>query len=193
MTPLLAQKTVLVFFGLIGSGKSYVASSWAEHNGCLYLNTDVVRKQLVGLDPQSRRAEKAYAGLYSSVWTQKTYATMARRALETLPDPRVACIVLDGSYRQRCERDKLIDEFAQSARLAFIYCHCREETTKQRLALRARDPAAVSDGRWEIFVKQRELFDYPDDLDGKLLLDLDTEASLVALHRKIAAFLEMPL
>jgi len=185
------RKLVLVFFGLIASGKSYLASSWARQHGCPYINTDVVRKQLAGLDPYARRNEQSDSGIYTGDWTNRTYAAMRTMALQVLQDLQVGSVVLDGSFRQRCERSNIVDGFAELAQVAFIYCCCSEATTKQRLARRAVDPTAVSDGRWEIFVKQRELFEPPAELDGNSLLILNTEASLADLHAEIAAFLHM--
>jgi len=43
------RKTGYVFFGMVATGKSYLAKAWAERLGGLYLNSDVVRKELAGL------------------------------------------------------------------------------------------------------------------------------------------------
>ena len=58
----------------------------------------------------------------------------------------------------------------------FILCTCSDKEVKRRLDLRAKDSAAVSDGRWEIFVKQKEQFELPDELAPDQHLQLDTEA-----------------
>ncbi|MCW5198574.1 hypothetical protein VU06_02355, partial [Desulfobulbus sp. F3] len=71
------------------------------------------------------------------------------------------------------------------AKTLFILCACSEEETKRRLELRANDPNAVSDGRWEIFVRQRETFVQPEELPSELLLRLDTEAELKELLNQL--------
>jgi predicted kinase len=189
MADLADRKTVLVFFGLIASGKSYLASSWAAQHGCTYLNTDVIRKRLAGIEPQSRRWESSGAGIYGGDWTARTYTAMRTMGLEALENEVVPCVVLDGSYRQRSERQKLVVTFANRARLRFFHCHCSEATTKQRLTLRAADPKAVSDGRWEIYLEQQQNFEPPDELHPDNLLRINTEAPLDDLHRAIEFFL----
>ena len=94
---------------------------------------------------------------------------------------------MDGSYsREACRSE--VRQLAErlGARPLFVLCSCAEEETKRRLELRAKDPNAVSDGRWEIFVRQRESFAQPDELPPELLLRLDTEAKVEELLQAIS-------
>ena len=52
------MKKVVVFCGLIASGKSFVAKAWAQKHLFPYCNTDVVRKELAAL----RKSAKAPDG-----------------------------------------------------------------------------------------------------------------------------------
>ncbi|MCI5159195.1 MAG: hypothetical protein D3906_12350, partial [Candidatus Electrothrix sp. AUS1_2] len=86
-------------------------------------------------------------------------------------------VVLDGSYSKATDRQKVIElAKALQVRIHFFLCFCSEQETRRRLALRAKDPDAVSDGRWEIFVQQRAKFEQPDELPPQQRSYIDTEA-----------------
>jgi len=163
-----------VFFGLIASGKSTLAEAFAAQRGLSYYNTDRVRKTLAGLAVTERKAEGHGEGIYSREYTERTYLAMLDSASVSLQEGNG--VVLDGSYSTRQERAQVMDCARRSqASLRFVLCHCSEEETKQRLAQRARDPLAVSDGRWEIYCQQKKTFQPPDELDAACLIKLDTE------------------
>jgi hypothetical protein len=47
---------------------------------------------------------------------------------------------------------------------------------------------AVSDGTWGIYIRQREEFSVPDDIDGAHLLHLNTERPLAELLASVDTF-----
>ncbi len=168
-------RLVVVFFGLIASGKSFLAKAWAEKHRFCYYNTDVVRKRLAGLHPSEPRPEGLGRGLYAPACTRLTYETMLTLAVQALTDPAVAGVALDGSYQSRGERDRVRKAFERRAPVAFVWCSCREEVVKARLARRSADPDAVSDGRWDIYQHQKGTFEYPDELPAGQCLRIDTD------------------
>ena len=146
----------------------------AAHHFPAY-NTDRVRKELAGLQATERRPDGLHQGIYSPEFTEKTYREMLKRAEQDLQRGS-AGVVLDGSYAKRDDRTKVISlAEKQDTDTLFILCSCSDQEVKRRLNLRAKDPAAVSDGRWEIFVRQKETFEFPDELKDNQLLQLDTE------------------
>lgn len=183
-------KRLVVFMGMVASGKSYLAAAWAAHHGCLYFNTDVVRKRLAGLDAATSRREEAGQGIYCAEYTRRTYEAMRASALECLRDPKVCCVVLDGSYQSAAERDRLRQAVGQEVRVVFVLCSCSETVTKARLAARAADPTAVSDGRWEIYLAQRDSFESPEELPADQLYRLDTDEPLDALLARLDGWLK---
>jgi len=167
-----------VFFGLIASGKSTLAEAFAVRRGLPYYNTDRVRKELAGIAPSERRAEGHGEGIYSREFTERTYQAMLDAAGVALREGRG--VVLDGSYSTPRERERVLACARQSgaAAVRFIICHCSERETRRRLELRARDPLAVSDGRWEIYCQQKKTFQPPDELAAGCLIELNTEERL---------------
>lgn len=175
---------LFVFFGLIATGKSTFAKAWAERHQMGYYNSDVVRKELAGLAPTTGRKTAIDRGIYSKDFSRRTYTALLERAAADLAAGR--SVVLDASYQERAERRR-VEELAAKldARLYFIQCVCSEEVMKRRLAERALDPAAVSDGRWEIYLKQKERFEPPAELPPEQLITIHTDLAVAALMDKL--------
>jgi hypothetical protein len=61
---------------------------------------------------------------------------------------------------------------------------------KKRMERRARDPLAVSDGRWEVYIEQKKRFEPPVELAADELITIDTEAPVAVLldrlHQRLA-------
>jgi len=180
---------LFIFFGLIATGKSTVAAAWAERRGLRYYNSDVVRKELAGLLPQTKQRETADQGIYTSEFTAKTYAALLERAEHDLVQGRG--VVLDASYQRKTDRAQA-RMLAQrlGVRLYCILCVCPEEEMKRRMAKRALDPQAVSDGRWEIYLKQKARFEAPVELAPDQLITLSTDLPVEAVLAKLSALLE---
>ncbi len=62
---------------------------------------------------------------------------------------------------------------------------------KERLEIRAHDPQAVSDGRWEIYLAQKESFQPPAELEPSQLITLETEKSIAELMENLAISLDL--
>ena len=122
-------------------------------------------------------------GIYTSPFSRRTYDTLLALADKHFQaDPR-ACVVLDGSYQSQQERELLRNHFGDRVRLLFVHCFCGELVVKRRLAERAKDTDAVSDGRWEIYLAQKERFQ-PVTAEEEVV-ELDTDAPLQQLLRQV--------
>lgn len=168
-------KRLLVFFGMIATGKSRLATAFAKKWGCAYHNSDIVRKELAGLAAESRQITTVDTGIYSSDSSRRTYDALLSRALNDLSQERCACVVLDGSYQSRSERQLLCQEVGRRCRLVFVHCRCTETVMKKRMDQRLKNPRAVSDGRWEIYLQQKKRFELPVELSPGQLLTIDTD------------------
>ncbi len=172
---------VLVFFGMIATGKSYLAAAWARHHGCAYYNSDRVRKELAGLVPESRQAAAVDQGIYSREFSRRTYDQLLILAEQDLDANPGACVVLDGSYQDRGERQRVQEGLAGKARVLFVHCICPEEVMRKRMEQRQQDPQAVSDGRWEVYLQQKVRFELPSELRPEQLITINTNQALDAL------------
>ena len=182
------KPAIYVFFGLIASGKSTLSELFANRHSYPCYNTDRVRKNLAGLAVSERRPDGMNKGIYTPEFTQKTYLSMLELAAQDIAQG-AAGVVLDGSYSRREDRRRVLDLAARlNVSTFFILCSCTDVVVKERLALRAKDPDAVSDGRWEIFVRQKQSFELPEELAAYQLLQLDTEQSPESLVARVEQF-----
>lgn len=169
------MQKMYVFFGMVASGKSTLAKCFADRHDLPYYNTDLVRKELAGLAPTSRRPDGINQGIYTSEFTRRTYQVMLDRASGDFRNGRQG-VVLDGSYLRRDERDRvrrMADDFG--VKWVFIQCVCHEDEVKNRIEKRSQDPESVSDGRWEIYQSQQKTYEFPDELSPAGLVVLHTE------------------
>ncbi len=180
-----------VFFGLIATGKSTLAQAWAERQGLAYYNSDVVRKELAGLDPSSSQQDGVDQGIYTKEFSLKTYDALLDHAKTHLEQGRG--VVLDASYQSRSERDRL-QALAQHLDLPlyFILCECPEDEMRRRMEQRAKDPNAVSDGRWEIYLQQKERFEVPAELPAAHFITINTNQPLESALDSVQSHLNLP-
>jgi len=184
------RQYILIFFGMTGSGKSYLSTAWARKHGCLRLNTDVVRKQCIaktiGRQPTEKGIER---GIYTPELSRRTYEQLLDFADNAVNDPSSPCVVLDGSFQRAADRRKVVERFRGCAQLFFVFCHCNEHVTRSRLTMRRTDPASVSDGNLEVYLHQLAKFENPTEIPTAQLLELDTDAPLEYLIDRLEQFL----
>ena len=185
------MQTVYVFMGMVASGKSTLAERFSGQYGLPYYNTDRVRKELAGLNPSDRRADAVNQGIYAREFTRNTYQAMLDLASEDLDAGRPG-VILDGSYASKEERAKVRKLAADHrAGYVFILCFCNEDEVRRRLEKRARDPEAVSDGRWEIYQQQKKNFVRPDELGKSEFIAMDTAMDVQKLVETLSRTLNM--
>ena len=176
--------TLYVFFGMIATGKSTLAEAWAGRRGVAWYNSDRVRKELANIALTESRPETVDAGIYSREFSQKTYSALLAKAEDSLG--KGESVILDASYQYRKDRlDVKALAGKLDCRIYFILCQCPEEEMHRRMAERAKDPAAVSDGRWEIYLQQKKRFEPPDELEASELVVINTVAPLEELLREL--------
>lgn len=163
-----------VFFGLSGSGKSTLAHTWASKHNMPVFNSDRVRKEMIaGISAEESRLEPFGQGIYSTEMSIKTYKAMARLAGSRIVRGESAAV--DATYALQEEREKLLKlAHAAGADIYFIYCRCPEDIIRTRLEQRQQQPGSVSDGRWEIYLKQKEKFAPLEHLPQAVLIEIDT-------------------
>ena len=184
-----AKTVVVVFFGLTGTGKSYLAERWSAARGYPCFNSDQVRKELAGVAPDSRHHVPFDEGLYSPEMTRLTYEEILKRAQAAISLGQTG-VVLDGSYGREEQRRRVRDALGKGSRLFFIHCHCDETIIRSRFKLRAADSRAVSDGRAEIYEGQKKVFVVPEQVQGASLLHLDTDERVERLVEQVDRFVE---
>jgi predicted kinase len=162
--------------GLMGTGKSTLAQHIAEETGFTVLNSDVIRKTLAGISLEEHRYEEFDAGIYSAGYSTRTYAELLRQARLQLQAGN--SVILDASFGKRKERAKVRDLAARNnARFLAVECILSQEEARQRLQ-RRMEQKSVSDGRWELFMKQKEDFDTITEFPASEFVRINTAGNV---------------
>jgi len=178
---------LVVFCGLMGAGKSTLARELSFELGLELISSDILRKELAGLSKTTHCRDGYNQGIYSLDFTEKTYREMFRRAEETLAGGRG--VILDASFSRSADR-------AEAAALArrmgvrfnLFHARCPDEVTKERLEVREADAREVSDGRWELFSRQKidfEPFVSPRENWQEIDTAVPVEESIVHILRGV--------
>jgi uncharacterized protein len=177
---------LVIVCGLTGSGKSTLARELGERLGMPVINSDTVRKAIAGKrGPQTVPLNE---GIYSPDMTQKTYSKIAREAEKQILEGKGA--ILDATFGKKRHREMIV-RLAQKHTIPLVLIHCvaSDETTERRLAQRAAEGKDVSDGRWEIYSKQKAAFEPINELPLTNCLKLNTELPREQLARVSEKFL----
>lgn len=161
------QPTLIIMSGLTGTGKSAVAAMLGDATGAPIVRSDVVRKRLAGVPIDEHKYEGYEKGIYAKGFSEKTYAEAHREASELLKAGR--SVIIDASYKSRAERERAASLARErGTRFFIIECVCDEETARSRLTRRMEEKE-VSDGRWEIYGRQKKEFEKVTDNEGRLI------------------------
>lgn len=153
-----ARPRLILTYGLMASGKSALALGLAEATGAALHISDVLRKEMAGVDPASRHPEAWGAGIYAPRMTEAVYGALLGRARGSLQAGRDA--IVDASFSRAADRSA----FARMAReegaaLSAFLCVCPDAERRVRLKRREACGTSVSDGRAELMAAQEAAFE----------------------------------
>ena len=179
----------LALCGPPGSGKSTLAAQLRRGTAWPCVSTDLVRKELAGLQPTQRGAPAHY----TPAFTARTYAELFARAAALTPAGGAAAtrtVVLDGNFASP-ERRAEAARAAAAAGAAFAVVHVDvpAATGRQRVADRAGDPARVSDAGPAEHDALRRQFVPPAATEGHDLVAVDGAATPPAAAAQLLAAL----
>jgi uncharacterized protein len=126
--------------GLPGTGKSTLATRLADRLGWTVLSSDRIRKELAGI-PATQPSPAPYGtGLYSSEWTDRTYAELLHRAALLLAEGE--SVIADASWTSPPHRSAAA-AVAESASADLVQLQCTAPTgvAEHRILARTYDPS----------------------------------------------------
>lgn len=181
---------VVLIGGFSGSGKSTLARALSQRLDMPVSNSDIVRKTLAG--KAGRYPAPLHADIYSPAFTEKTYAKMAREAEKQILLGKGA--ILDATFGRKAQRRKIVQLAAKyKVPLLLIHCSSDEVTTERRLRLRTAQGTDVSDGRWEIYIAQKAVYEPLNEFPPEHVLELETDAPIEQLVGDCERFLRSRL
>ena len=176
-TQVLPSPTMTLVGGFMGAGKTSVSAELARRWDMKHISSDVTRKRRAGVPSTEHRNESYGQGLYSKESSEATYRMMLNEASECLCQSR--SVVLDASFLRQSDREQAFNT-AQEAGAAvwFIECVASEDEVRRRLARRASNGQAVSDGRLELMAQQRSDWEETSEIPTSSKIVLDTSGNL---------------
>lgn len=163
--------------GLPGTGKSTVAARLGERLGTVVLRSDVVRKELAGIAPDTRATSAVGTGLYSADRTDATYAALLQRAEGLLGLGH--SVVLDATWASAALRHRAAAvAHATHSELVAVECRCPADLADARIAKRAATTHDPSDATAAVRRAMATTFDAWPDAIG---IDTSSEVDLSAL------------
>ncbi len=174
---------LIITCGLAGSGKSTLAGAL----GLPVVSSDVVRKELAGLPPEQSARAPWQRGLYAPSVTRRTYAEMLSRAEALLREGR--WVVLDATFLRRWQR-QAARRLAQRQGVRFLCIELQADDELVRRRLQGRESTGgPSDADWQIYLRQKEALEPPDELppDERLALSasLSPREQVAAVRRAL--------
>ena len=171
--------------GLTGSGKSTLAGELGERLDMPVISSDAVRKALA--DKPGKHIVAYETALYSPAMTKTVYRQLAREGEKSIEEGSGA--ILDATFIEKAKREKIARITAKyNVPLFVVQCRASDETTEKRLAQRAAEGRDLSDGRWDIYVKQKSACEPMDALAETNRLVLDTEQPIGVLAMNCEKF-----
>lgn len=169
--------TLFVTCGQIGSGKTTLARGLASVLALPVISSDVVRKQLAGMDPRERRPSALDQGLYRPEVSRQTYDAMYGQATAILRQGQ--SVILDATFGQADERRRA----AEAARLAgagwmVLHVEAPDSVIYQRLTARSQGQTSESDAGSEIFDQVRTRFEPPQGLPASHLVRVPMSSAI---------------
>lgn len=151
---LTVRPLLIAMTGLSGTGKSSVARRLARGLGARLSSSDLVRKELAGIDGAAPAAWGE--GIYRAEWSRTTYDRLFALAAEHLAAG--APVLLDAAFLSS-EQRAAAAEVARRAGVRFLLVEtvCDAATVEARLAARAARGDSPSDATTEIFRHQRAM------------------------------------
>ncbi len=179
---------LVVVAGLSATGKTRLASLLSTRSGLRHLNSDVVRKRLLGIAPGAR----AGAAAYGESFNHRTYeelGRLARRELEC-----AVGVLVDATFRHAADRSAFLAGLG-GLPAASVVVECRAplpvrlERTRRRLV----DAAAVSDADADVVRLQANNGGLVDDVPADRHVVLRTDRPAAEALDDLAALLDARL
>lgn len=147
---------LIISSGLSGTGKTTLSRAIALATGAVVISSDMVRKELAGIPPQTLCANGYGEGIYTPELSARTYAEIISRAKALLEKKR--SVILDATFLKKSSiAVALTAAMEAGAETCIIRCVCPDEIVKENILKRQSQVqhGAASDAGWEVYLRQK--------------------------------------
>jgi len=170
---LFTRPTIWVVCGMVASGKSILSKKLSKTFAIKMLRSDLIRKELFGLQPDESMNAPFGEGIYSKGSRSLTYGKLFMRAQDEIE--KGASVILDatfGSKHNRKEALRLARDM--DANIIFVECVSPAAVLKERLKERGAK-VTVSDARLHHYKELKSRFESLEDITEEMHFQVDTQ------------------
>jgi hypothetical protein len=165
------KPTLYIMVGVSGSGKSTIAQQLHQQTGALVISSDIERKRLYGIRPQTRVTEAEKAELYGAKMNELTYNTLYQACLSGLQAG--LSVIADATFLQAKHRQRFIDLATQlQTDYLMVVIEPNEQLARQWLAQREALDQDPSDANYGIMQRQLAYYEAPSQEENALILQM---------------------
>ena len=169
---------LIIGIGVSGSGKSRFTRTLVRSLGAVRLCSDVERRRLHGIDPQTEASRPA-VDMFAPEDTERTYSRLAECAGTLLEGGFTTCV--DGTFLKREQRDLLRQQAeARGLPVLLVSFEADDATLQRRIEKRARRHGVPEAESLAVLAQQQADFENFGDEERLHLLHLDTTADNAA-------------
>lgn len=154
------RPTLILMYGLSGSGKTWLAGRLAPELGAVLLRSDVERKRLAGLEPTARPASANNeatlgTGLYSRQTNEKVYEHLLQSTGDVLAGGYNA--IVDATFSRAADRARFKELATQlSVNVKVVHCEAPVQVLRERISARQRAGNDASDADLAVLSWQQQ-------------------------------------
>jgi aminoglycoside phosphotransferase family enzyme/predicted kinase len=177
------RPTLWIVCGLPASGKSTISNELSRILNIKVFCSDLVRKELFGLEPHDVMDVPFEKGIYSKGASSLTYGQLLLLAQEEIETGD--SVILDATFstpHQRGEALRLARDM--DANIVFVECLSPVNLSKARL-MKRRNGISVSDARLQHFEQLKKRFEPLNEIPDEIHISVSTERSLEDCIQKI--------
>jgi predicted kinase len=175
----LGPPLLLIVRGLMGTGKSTLATALQQSLEIELLQTDALRRDLLGSSDQPvLYGEDHYS------WENRltVYEEMLRRAESILANGR--SVILDGTFLTRALRARAASLARRHQAIPVVlHCRCPDELVRERMTARLARRESLSEARPELLEQQKR--EEEPDPPGISACEIDTRASVPEMTKAV--------
>jgi uncharacterized protein len=183
-----SQPGLVVFAGLSATGKTRLATALANRSGLGQLNSDPVRKRLLGVAPGAR----AGAAAYGESFNRRTYEELGRLARRELD--RAGGVIVDATFRRAADQESFLEALGGlPARSVVVECLAPLSVRLERARRRLGTSGVVSDADAEVVRRQAVEGELADRVPAEQHIVLRTDRPPAEVLDDLAALVDAQL